>query len=155
MFRKCPVWLDTVNMYKEIFDLSFRICFFRGGANKLKHLIWEKRNQKSFVRELLCATLSALMICTFVSQLSNVHAAAYTFQQPTIAISEPVNFIDANFENPVCSVTVTMKITDWVETDLAPCVLTDTLWDGLQFVPDSGTVTGDSGVIGFVHHPFG
>ena len=47
-------------------------------------------------------------------------------------------------------VTVTMKITNWGETDAAPCVLTDTLWDGLQFVPGSGTVTGDSGVVGNV-----
>jgi len=47
-------------------------------------------------------------------------------------------------------VTVTMKITNWGETDAAPCVLSDTLWDGLQFVPGSGTVTGDSGITGNV-----
>ena len=74
-------------------------------ANKLKHLIWEKRNQKSFVRRLLCAAFSALMICALVSQPTNVQAATYAFHQPTIAISKPVNFINGDFENPVCSAT--------------------------------------------------
>lgn len=71
----------------------------------MKYLIWKKRNQKSFVRRLLCATLSALMICTLVYWPTNVQAATYTFHQPTIAISKPVNFTNGGFELPVCSAT--------------------------------------------------
>ena len=43
-------------------------------------------------------------------------------------------------------VTIRMKITNWGETDAAPCVLTDVLWDGLEYV--GCTVTGDDGVTG-------
>ncbi|CAB1240644.1 exported protein of unknown function [Ruminococcaceae bacterium BL-4] len=69
----------------------------------MKHLIWKKRNQKSFVRGLFCTTLSALMICTLVSQLTNVQAATYTFQKPASTVLKPI-CLYGNFEQPACSV---------------------------------------------------
>mgnify|MGYP001230997577 CR=1 FL=1 len=50
--------------------------------------------------------------------------------------------IDGGYGESGDTVTVTMKVTNWGETDATPCVLTDTLWDGLQLVPGSGTIDG-------------
>lgn len=56
--------------------------------------------------------------------------------------------IDGGYGEYSDIVTIVIKVTNWGETDAAPCVLTDTLWDGLQFV--NGSVGGDSGVAGSV-----
>lgn len=58
--------------------------------------------------------------------------------------------IDGGYGEFGDTVTISLKIANWGETDADPCVLTDILWDGLQFVPGSGTVTGDSGIVGTV-----
>gem|GEM_PF-1590045 len=58
--------------------------------------------------------------------------------------------IDGGYGEYSDLITVTLKITNWGETDALPCVMTDVLWDGLQFVEGSGTVTGDSGITGNV-----
>lgn len=70
----------------------------------MNHLICEKQKRETGVRRLLCATLSTLVICTLVSWPINVQAATYPFNQPTIAISKPVNFLNGSFESPVCTV---------------------------------------------------
>ncbi|MGI6109522.1 MAG: DUF7601 domain-containing protein, partial [Eubacteriaceae bacterium] len=56
--------------------------------------------------------------------------------------------IDGSYGEYSDVITIKVKVTNWGETDATPCVLTDTLWDGLEFV--DGSVSGDTGVTGTV-----
>lgn len=60
------------------------------------------------------------------------------------------NRVEGGFAAAGDELTVRVTITNWGETDAAPCVMTDRLWDGLSYVPGSGTVSGDTGVTGTV-----
>jgi fimbrial isopeptide formation D2 family protein len=51
--------------------------------------------------------------------------------------------IDGGYGEYSDVISIKIKVTNWGETDAAPCVMSDTLWDGLQFV--SGTVTNPDG----------
>jgi uncharacterized repeat protein (TIGR01451 family) len=56
--------------------------------------------------------------------------------------------IDGGYDEYNDTISIKIKVTNWGETDAAPCVLSDTLWDGLTYV--SGSVSGDSGITGTV-----
>jgi uncharacterized repeat protein (TIGR01451 family) len=51
--------------------------------------------------------------------------------------------IDGGYGEYSDVISIKIKVTNWGETDAAPCVMNDTLWDGLKFV--SGTVTNPDG----------
>lgn len=76
-----------------------------------------------------------------------------SFQTGSSLISEKAIFnsngdrIDGGYGAYSDIITMRIKVTNWGETDAAPCVLTDELWDGLTFV--SGEVT-DGDVTGFL-----
>ena len=65
------------------------------------HLIWKQRNQRSIVRGLICIPLFAVLtICALALQPTSAQAATYTFSQPGITVSKPVNFVNGDFEQP-------------------------------------------------------
>ena len=73
----------------------------------------------------------------------------YTGASPVIEkaiINSEGNRIDGAYGAYSDIVTIRIKVTNWGEADASPCVLTDVLWDGLEYV--GCTVTGDDDITG-------